>query len=122
MSAVRNEDIVLHTTGELARMYCYTTDAVSALLHILLFGQKGEAYNVANPTTYISIKEMAQLIQQKFAPEISVKTILQEGHGYAPTTRLKLDNTKIFQLGWRPQFDLEVMFQRLIKHFSESIE
>ena len=40
MSAVRNEDIVLHTTGELARMYCYTTDAVSALLHILLFGQK----------------------------------------------------------------------------------
>ena len=122
MSAVCKEDIVLHTTGELSRMYCYTTDAVSALLHILLFGKAGEAYNVANPTTYISIKEMAKLVRQKFAPEICVKTILQEGHGYAPTTRLKLDNTKVFQLGWRPRLDLEEMFQRLIQHLSESLE
>lgn len=46
--ATYGNDIVLHTTGESARPYCYTTDAVSAILYILFKGQKGNVYNVAN--------------------------------------------------------------------------
>ena len=55
-SVINNSDIVLHSKGESAKPYCYTTDCVSAILYILLKGEKGEAYNVANSNTYISIR------------------------------------------------------------------
>ena len=56
-SIINGEDIIMHTKGELCRCYCYTTDAIAAMLYILLRGKDGEAYNVANETTYISIKD-----------------------------------------------------------------
>ena len=115
-SAVNHQDIILHTSGELSRVYCYTTDAVSALLHIMLFGQAGEAYNVANPDSYISVKNMAHFIQKNFAQDIAVKTIPQEGCGYSPTTKLCLDISKIRKIGWQPQIGLKEMFERLIAH------
>ena len=116
-SAVSHQDIILHTSGELSRVYCYTTDAVSALLSIMISGQAGEAYNVANPDTYISVKEMAFFIQKNFANDIAVKTEPQDGCGYSPTTKLRLDITKIRQLGWQPQTGLKDMFEKLIAHF-----
>ena len=36
-SVVKSEDIILHTTGESAKPYCYTTDSISAILYILLW-------------------------------------------------------------------------------------
>ena len=39
---IAGEDIVLHTTGELSRCYCYTIDAIEAILFILLKGEDGE--------------------------------------------------------------------------------
>ena len=53
----QKKDIILHTTGESARPYCYTMDCVSAILYILIRGEIGEAYNIANEETYISAKE-----------------------------------------------------------------
>ncbi len=119
-SAVNHRDIILHTTGELSRAYCYTTDAVAALLYIMLSGQAGEAYNVANPDTYISVKDMAHFIQKNFAGDIAVETVPQEGCGYSPTTKLRLDISKTEQLGWQPQLDLKEMFRRLIAHLTEN--
>lgn len=60
--AVEKRNIVLHTQGNTVRSYCYTKDAVSALLHILLKGTDGEAYNVTNMDTAVSIREMADLV------------------------------------------------------------
>ena len=119
-SAVQNADIILHTEGLPARPYCYTTDAISALLYILLRGTAGKAYNVANESTYISIRDMAEMIRRLFAPKIHVRIIPEEHCGYAPTTRLKLDCTRLRELGWTPQFDLPTMFGRLIRYLQET--
>ena len=58
--AVEGKDIVLHTKGETVRNYCYTIDAIRALLYIALYGKDREAYNVANEDTAISIYELAK--------------------------------------------------------------
>ena len=57
-SAIKGEDIVLHTKGMSEGNYCYTRDCITGLLTILLKGKNGEAYNVSNPETYCSIYEM----------------------------------------------------------------
>lgn len=112
--AIEGKDIELHTSGETCRMYCYTTDAVEAMLYLLLKGEKGEAYNIANKDSYISIRDMAYLVKNKFNPKIDVVITPKEGQGYAPVTKLRLDTAKIGMLGWRPQISLTKMFCRLI--------
>ena len=112
--AALGQDIVLHTTGEAARPYCYTTDAVSAILYILLKGQAGEAYNVANEETYISAKAMAEFLRDNFNPSINVRVELKDNMGYAPVTKLKLSSYKLKQLGWKPKMGLKNIFENLI--------
>lgn len=113
-SIIKGEDIVLHTTGESAKPYCYTTDCISAILYILLRGQLGESYNVANPDTYISIRNLAEFMRQNFNPAINVRLELNENMGYAPVTKLRLSTENLKRLGWRPQYDLNQMFGRLL--------
>lgn len=112
---IANEDIILHTTGELSRCYCYTTDAIEAILYILLRGTDGEAYNVANESTYISIIDMARFLCETFNPHIKPVIELKEGMGYSPMTKLRLSCEKIHQLGWQNRHNLQTMFSKLIE-------
>lgn len=118
--AVNNEDIVLFTTGESARPCCYIIDGITAILYILLRGGDGEAYNVANEETYISVRGMAEFVRDTFNNNISVCVKLQAGMGYPPTTRLRLSTGKLENLGWKPCYDLKTIFQRLIDYFKEN--
>lgn len=112
-SIIQNKDIVLHTTGELARPYCYTTDAISAILYIMLKGTAGEAYNVANDETYISIRDMAEFLCKEFNPAVQTRLELGE-YGYMPPTKLRLTSEKVERLGWKPTYNLHQMFERLL--------
>ena len=117
--AARGEDIVLRTTGESARPYCYTTDAVSAILYILLKGKNAEAYNVANEETYISAKELAFFVKGHVNPSIDVRFELSDKCGYAPVTKHRLDTGKISNLGWSARRSKCEMFSKLIEALKE---
>lgn len=113
-SARADEDIVLHTEGKLCRCYCYTADAVEAMLYILLRGESGMAYNVANEDTYISIRDMAEMVCREFGKKMKVRIELMEGMGYSPTTYLRLDTSRLKALGWQPTHNLREMFEAII--------
>lgn len=114
--AIEGQNIELHTSGETCRMYCYTTDAVSAMLYLLLKGEKGDAYNIANKNSYISIRDMAKMVRDEFNPNIEVVFDLKENQGYAPETKLRLDPHKLEMMGWKPRYALIEMFNRLNKY------
>ncbi|OOR99859.1 nucleotide sugar dehydratase [Haemophilus paracuniculus] len=116
-SMIEKKDIVLHTTGETERNYCYTKDAVSALLYILLKGNISNAYNVANENTMISIKKMAEMVA-KLDPTNSVKVVIElkdsQSLGYNPVVKIKLKTEKLEKLGWKATTNTELMFKNLI--------
>ena len=118
-SIIEGKNIVMHTKGESAKPYCYTTDCVSAILYILLRGADGEAYNVANQDTYISIKDMALFLKKNFNPLVDVIVEEHPEMGYAPVTKLNLSSEKLMGLGWKPQYDLYQMFEHLIEAMKE---
>ena len=120
-NAINKEPIILHTEGGSSKSYCYTLDALNALFYILLRGNNGEAYNIANPETYISVKEMANMVSSKFAGS-SVKIKKEEDQGYAPETKTRLKVDKLLQLGWAPSFKLEEMYSHLIDYLIEENE
>ena len=114
--AAHGQDIVLHTTGESSRPYCYVTDSISALLYILLKGANGESYNVANESTYLSARGMAEFVHNNINPNSQVKVELADNMGYAPPTKLRLDTEKLKGLGWQPHYGLKEIFERLIEY------
>lgn len=117
--AIEKKDIVLHTEGKTVRTYCYIKDAVSALLYIMVDGNIGEAYNVTNMQTAVSIREMAEMVCKELADsQIHVTIDIPEdigAFGYNPEMIICLDSSKLEALGWTATVDLKTMFARMIK-------
>lgn len=116
-SAIKGEDIILHTKGLSEGNYCYTRDCVTGLLTILLKGENAEAYNVSNPETHITIAEMAKMVCEEFT-EGKNKVIFdipeENSFGYAADTKMKLSSEKLQTLGWKPEIGLKEAYRRLI--------
>ncbi len=113
-------DIVLHTEGRTARCYCYIDDAVSAILTLAEKGASGEAYNVANPATYCTIREMAEMLAAAYPPtRVSIDLSGAAGKGYAPEFKMRLSTAKLEALGWKPQTGLAEAFEALIASWRE---
>ncbi len=117
-SVLNKENIVLHTKGDTKRNYCYTTDSVRGIFTVLTKGQNQNAYNVANKNTYISIADMAKLLENE-----NTKVIFEiddKNRGYNPTVKVCLNTDKLEALGWSAKVDLVQMFERTIKYLKET--
>lgn len=101
-NVLRDEDIVMKSTGEQYRSWCYVVDCVSALLYILFRGEKGNAYNIADASSNISIMELAMMIadigNRKVVKEIPDDI---EKRGFNPVTKSVFLTSKLEDLGWK---------------------
>lgn len=118
-SIIEGKDIVLKTDGSTERNYCYLNDAVSGILTVLLKGKTGEAYNLANKDTLISIRGMAEMLIAKY-PESGTKLVFDIAEdvtklGYNPKVKMNLDTAKVEKLGWSAKTGLPEMFDSLIE-------
>jgi UDP-glucuronate decarboxylase len=57
---VRREPIRLFSDGRATRAFCYVSDAIRAMWHVLLSGLAGEVFNVGNDEEEIAIGELAE--------------------------------------------------------------
>lgn len=117
-SVIDNKNIVLKTSGATKRPILYTRDALSAIFTILKNGKKGECYTAANPDTFFTIRETAQMIAEKIAKnKIKVEFVITNPDEYAPNLNLNLNLNvdKLRSLGWNPSVDLENSYRRMIE-------
>ena len=102
------KDIILKTRGETERSYLHTSDAVTAILKLLLDGQSGQIYNVADEDTYCSIAEMATRIADKNGLKVIIECQGSPAqNGYPNTLYMDLDTSLLRQLGWRAQSNFD---------------
>lgn len=116
--AVEGRNICLQTKGETKRMYLYTADAADAILTVLTKGENGQAYNAANPETYCSIREMADMVSAEFGKgscRVVFKIPDTPNMAYNPTQELYLDTRRLETLSWKPDKDLRTMYERMLQ-------
>ena len=118
-SVINQTDFVMHSDGSSYGNYCYTTDAVKAILMLLVKGESGEAYNIVNEENTMTIKEMVEVIAHDIAND-SFKIIydIPEStltYGYGQKVVLCLSSEKINRLGWKAHVPLKEMYIRLIQ-------
>jgi UDP-glucuronate decarboxylase len=57
-----NRPIVLLSDGRATRSFCYVSDAISGMLHVLTSSENGEAFNVGNDAEEVSMLRLAELM------------------------------------------------------------
>lgn len=101
------EDIVLKSEGTQKYSYTFVTDAVNAILYIMLMGENGEAYNVADAESDIELRELASILAQIAGKEVVFELPEEsERKGYSTATKAMLDASKLEKLGWNAKVHL----------------
>lgn len=103
----KGENIILKSEGKQFYSYNYVADSVSGILTILLKGENGEAYNISDQLSDITLKDLAQLI----ASYVGVQVLYElpdevERSGYSKSTKATMCSNKLRNLGWRSHWDI----------------
>ena len=103
--AARGNNLVLKSEGTQVRSYCYSLDCASAILTVLTSGESGQAYNISNSDSVISIREMSIYIAEAGGVRlISENATTREKAGFNPMDNSSLNSTKLEELGWKGIF------------------
>lgn len=107
-NALAGEDIVLKSEGTQYYSYQYVADSVSGLLTVLLKGVCGEAYNIANESGDITLRDLAARI----AAQIGRRIVFNlpeaiESAGFSKATKARLAGGKLESLGWAPYYGID---------------
>lgn len=114
-SVARGEDLVMKSDGSQIRSYCYCLDCASAMLTVLLQGENIHAYNISNPNSIVSIKEMGQLLADAAGVRlIREEATEEEKKGFNPMSNSSLDSAGLQSLGWKGLFDAQRGFSHTV--------
>lgn len=114
-NVLNGEDIVMKSTGEQFRSWCYVVDCASAILHILLKGENGQAYNIADEKSNITIKELAEIIAKIGGKEVIIDLPPEtEQKGFNVVTKSVFSTKKLVKLGWETQGSLKDNMRSII--------
>lgn len=122
---VRGQDILLKSNGATNRSFCYVTDTVTAMLHVLLDGENCVPYNISNEKSNTTIRGFAQAACEVF-PERNMKLafanpedeVMPEPSPNDPTPEI-MDNKRIRSIGWEPKIDLKEGIRRAVAILEE---
>ena len=107
-NAINGEDIVLKSQGNQFYSYIYSADAASAIIYLMINGKIGEAYNIADEKSNITLKELAKLIAKITNTNLQFDLPDEnEKKGYSKAQKAILNPIKLQQLGWKAQYTLE---------------
>ena len=119
--AAQGQNIVMKSAGTQIRSYCYCLDCATAILTVLTRGACGEAYNISNRNSVISIRQMAELTAQCAGVELIMDLPTEaEKAAFNPMDNSSLDARKLESLGWQGLFDAETGFRNTVRALRES--
>lgn len=109
-------EIVMKSAGKQRRSYCYVADCTTAILTVMLNGAAGEAYNISNVDSVVSIKEMAEAFADAGAGIVRMELPNEhESKGYTMMDDSVLDGSKLRSLGWKGRFNMQMGAERTLE-------
>ena len=122
-AAARGEDIVMKSDGSQLRSYCYCLDCASAILTVLLCSEGFGAFNISNPDSIVSIRQMAELLAGSAGVSLIREAASRaEQRGFNPMSNSSLDSSSLERLGWTGLFDAQRGFSHTVEILKETRE
>ena len=113
--ALAHEDIILKSEGNQLFSYTYITDAVRAMLHVLIYGEVGTAYNISCESCDVRLKEFAGLCAQYNGKDVIFELPSEtERKGFSVAQKAILDNSRLRSIGWTPLYNMKEALWRTL--------
>ncbi len=115
-NALKKEKIVMRSPGTQRRSYCYALDCGSAIISVLCGGENGNAYNISNSESIVSVREFAETIAKIAGTEVVFENAadkVKKENGISGNS--SLDAKKLESLGWRALFDINEGVKRTLE-------
>ena len=113
--ALAHEDIILKSEGNQLFSYTYITDAVRAMLHVLIYGEVGTAYNISCESCDVRLKEFAGLCAQYNGKDVIFELPSEtERKGFSVAQKAVLDNSRLRSIGWTPLYNMKEALWRTL--------
>lgn len=114
--AAVGENIVLKSKGDQLYSYTYEEDCAEAIMILMLQGETGQAYNVSDPESVLTLAELAKIL----AELAGTKVIFElpdavEQAGYSTATKAVLDASRLEALGWRAKVHISEGLKRAVR-------
>ena len=114
--AAAGEDIVLKSAGDQFYSYGYVADVVAGVFTVLFSGQTGEAYNIADEGSDITLRDLAKIAADYAGRSVVFESSdAQEQAGYSTVTKAVLDAGKLKALGWQARYDIKAGITRTLE-------
>lgn len=114
--AIAGEDIVLKSKGEQFFSYTYVSDAVAAMLYVMINGERGVAYNISNEKCNVHLKDFAQMCAECNGKSVVFDLPTEtEQKGFSIATQAILDNEKLKDIGFVPKYIMKEAIKRTIE-------
>ena len=112
----------MKSDGSQIRSYVYSLDCASAMLKVLLCGENCHAYNISNPESIITIKQLGEFLSKAGNVELRIELPTEEEKkGFNPMSNSSLEANSLLNLGWRGCFNAEAGLSHTVKILKEII-
>ena len=112
----------MKSDGAQIRSYCHCLDCASAIIKVLIDGEANRAYNISNPDSVITIRDMAKIISGYAGVELKTEIPgSSEKKSFNPMSNSSLDSIGLSALGWKGIFPAEKGFAHTIDILREII-
>ena len=144
LDCAKQQDIVLHEDGDRHVSCCYVADAVMGILHVLLAGKNGSAYNIAGSSGKLrTLKDIAEFLADyagtkvvydlpdreaqvgQFLAKVANRRVAfdvpekKARLGNVLYTNATLDTHKLQGLGWQRRTELAAGLKRTVSTLQE---
>ncbi len=117
-NVVEGKDIVMKSPGLQLRSYCYSLDCASAIIKVLISGEKDTAYNISNPHSICTIRQFAEELALQTKHKIIFECPLEEeSKSFNLMQNSSLNSNKLEALGWTPCFSLKDGVASTLRHY-----
>ena len=118
---IEKGQIVLKSDGTVIRTFMYITDAIKAMLTVILNGTPGEAVNIVDETGEASVKELAEIMAGSVVDK-NIDIVFDYGkrNTIEVTGALSVvtgDSTKLKKLGFNCQYTLKEGSSRMMEYY-----
>ena len=114
-AAARGEMLVMKSAGTQLRSYCHCLDCASAIIKVLMKGEPAKAYNISNPDSVVTVRQMAEAIAKAGGVELVTEAASdKEKQSFNPMDNSALEADRLMELGWNGCFGMEDGLEKTI--------
>lgn len=119
-NALNGEDIVLKSDGTQMFSWGYVGDCATGILHMMVRGESGEAYNIADSGSTVMLKDFAETAAKSAGTKlVFTQRSAVEETGYSKVSKAILDVSKLENIGWKAKYNTIDGIQRTIDYLSK---